>query len=114
MRNSSVISQSRAEVSPGAGGADRASVRPWIVKIPARDRADQTIVDNQIVDGVRRALEVSGYPQLCGIRVSCENGRLTLEGHIGSYYLKQVAQTVLKNIPGIHAIANDLQVVSCR
>lgn len=66
--------------------------------------------DHSIVDAAYRALRASGYGQLRGLSVHCDNGRVTLQGRVPTFYLKQVAQSVLKPIHGITDIDNDLSV----
>lgn len=66
--------------------------------------------DRLIVDSVHRALRASGYGQLLNLRAHCEQGRVTLQGCVPTYYLKQVAQSVLKAIDGIRDIDNDVKV----
>jgi osmotically-inducible protein OsmY len=55
-------------------------------------------------------LRKSGYRQLR--RVSCEfhEGVLTLRGQVSSFYLKQVAQTLIGRLDGVGAINNRLDV----
>ncbi|QEL16740.1 BON domain-containing protein [Limnoglobus roseus] len=45
------------------------------------------------------------------IGVAAENGVVTLAGHVGSPDLKAVAEAAVKRIAGVHAVANDLEVV---
>ena len=58
----------------------------------------------------RLRLRRSGYSQL-GV-VSCEfhEGVLTLRGRVSTFYLKQVAQTVIRNLDGVGEINNRLEV----
>jgi hypothetical protein len=57
-------------------------------------------------------LRRSGYPALQ--HISCEScaGVLTLRGHLPSYYLKQVAQTVVALIEGVDRIDNQIEVMA--
>lgn len=66
--------------------------------------------DRLIVDSVHRALRASGYGQLLKLRAQCQHGCVTLQGCVPTYYLKQVAQSVLKAIDGIRDIDNDVRV----
>ncbi len=43
--------------------------------------------------------------------VSYESGRLVLTGRLPSFYLKQVLQTLLEDLPGVTEIDNRMQVV---
>jgi len=61
---------------------------------------------------VERRLQRSGYTALS--RVSCEfqkeSGVLHLRGAVGSHYLKQVAQELVRDIEGVHSVDNQIRV----
>jgi len=46
-------------------------------------------------------------------RVSCEYraGELILRGELPSYFLKQMAQTAVANLPGVERVVNHIDVV---
>jgi osmotically-inducible protein OsmY len=46
------------------------------------------------------------------IRCDYEGGILTLHGNVPSFYLKQVLQSILKDVPGVARIDNRVEVVS--
>lgn len=46
------------------------------------------------------------------IRCDFDAGVLTLRGNVPSFYLKQVLQSILKDIPGVARIDNRVDVVS--
>lgn len=69
-------------------------------------------MDRMIVDSAHRALRASGYGQLLKLKAQCDQGRVTLQGCVPTYYLKQVAQSVLNSIDGIRDIANDVKVIT--
>jgi osmotically-inducible protein OsmY len=71
-------------------------------------------LDRLIVDNVQRALRASGYGQLLKLKAFCEHGRVTLQGCVPTYYLKQVAQSVLRSIDGIRDIDNDVKVTTVK
>ena len=71
--------------------------------------------DEPLVDQVRQALVGCGYDQLRRIRVSATpTGRVRLDGRVGSFYLKQVAQTAALSVLGVKRVENDLQVCAER
>jgi osmotically-inducible protein OsmY len=70
--------------------------------------------DRSIVDAVYRALRASGYCQLLRLQVYCDHGRVTLQGRLPTFYLKQVAQSALRSIHGIRDIDNDITVLSSK
>lgn len=70
------------------------------------------MTDEEIIGFVHQALHSSGYRQFRNLKAYCDNGRVTLQGCLPSYYLKQVAQTIVLASAGVHDIDNDLRVVS--
>jgi len=64
----------------------------------------------QIVEAVMCRLQKCGYPALGTIRVDFHEGVLVLRGHLPSYYLKQVAQTVVARVEGVQQVDNRVQV----
>ena len=75
------------------------------------DRADRQV---GVEDVVRRRLAESCYFSCRPKQIECEyrDGVLTLRGRVPSFYLKQMAQTVLKEINGVERIDNQVDVVS--
>jgi osmotically-inducible protein OsmY len=57
-------------------------------------------------------LQESSYPSVR--RVVCEfhGGMLTLRGRVSSYYLKQIAQTLILGMKGVEGIDNQLEVLT--
>ena len=45
------------------------------------------------------------------VHFETDNGRVTLNGSVGSYFEKQMAQEALRRIEGIKSIENQLEVV---
>ena len=72
------------------------------------------VTDELIVDLVRRALHASPYGQLPHLQAYCDNGRVTLQGRLPTYYLKQVAQVLIDAVPGVRDVDNDVSVFSPR
>jgi osmotically-inducible protein OsmY len=68
------------------------------------------MVDTQIVDRARTALERSPHLGRKQLRLEARAGRLTLRGIVDSYYQKQMAQETLRKIDGIQSIDNLLEV----
>lgn len=67
--------------------------------------------DDQILREVVSALCHSGYAQLRTISSYCHHGRVILQGRITTRFLKQVAQDVVRNVPNVKDVDNDLHVV---
>jgi len=70
------------------------------------------LTDEVILDSVYHALNVSGYQQLRQVQAYCHGGRVTLQGNLPTYYLKQLAQSVIHSLAGVQDIDNDVKVVS--
>lgn len=87
------------------------------VKVPhlaSPSRNATTGLDDQILKKVQHVLHHSGYEQLRRVRTFCRHGRIVLQGRISTYYLKQVAQELVRNVSEVHDIDNDLLVVCCQ
>ena len=72
------------------------------------------MTDEQIVVLVNEALRSTGFRQFQGLKVYCDNGRVTLQGQLPTYYLKQVAQTTIRTVDGVRDIDNDVKVLKSR
>lgn len=68
--------------------------------IPGRDVAQQAAA----------VLQESGYSALRSIDCSCEEGILVLSGKVPSFYLKQVAQTLVSKLAEGGQVLNRLDV----
>jgi len=64
-----------------------------------------------ILENARLCLRHSAYPELWKITCDFCQGVLTLQGVVGSYFLKQLARTAVIGVVGVEEIANRLQVV---
>jgi osmotically-inducible protein OsmY len=92
-----------------------------LLVLPTRDREDepidaavlakQCLEDLRLAERVARALGATGYPSLRRIEVSVGNRLAFLQGQVPSYYMKQVAQAVALNVPGVQELRNELEVV---
>ena len=60
---------------------------------------------------VGRALHGSSHIGLRNIRCDFADGIVTLTGVVVSYYLKQVAQTIVGRLPDVRQVHNELCVV---
>jgi osmotically-inducible protein OsmY len=67
--------------------------------------------DSQILNRAKQAIHGCGYEQLRRIRMYCHHGRITLQGRVTTYYLKQVAQEVVRIVPHVRDIDSDLHVI---
>ena len=60
---------------------------------------------------VERALHGSSHCGLRGVRCQFVDGSVTLSGVVVSYYLKQIAQTIVGRLPHVRRVHNQLRVV---
>jgi hypothetical protein len=68
----------------------------------------------RIADLARQRLGGTSYQFLRFVDCCFQNGVLTLRGRVPSFYLKQMAQSLLANIEGVDRIDNRVDVVSPR
>ena len=54
----------------------------------------------------------SGYHELHFVSCNFHEGVLTLRGRVSSFYLKQVAQTAIRDLDGVGEVNNRLEVVA--
>ena len=59
---------------------------------------------------VERIYQASHYRTIRQLTCRFEGGVLTISGRLSSYYLKQLAQTMIRGVEGIEYIVNDVQV----
>lgn len=71
-------------------------------------------LSEEVLDGVKCRLVRSCHfmRHWREIGVDFRDGILTLRGSVPSFYLKQVLQSILKDIPGVDRIDNRVDVVS--
>lgn len=63
-----------------------------------------------VVAVAERRLEDSGYRVLRQVRCRFEAGTLTLSGRVPSFYMKQVAQTLVMTLHNVQCVDNRLDV----
>lgn len=78
------------------------------------ERAITSELDRRIADTVYQVLKATGYGQLMSLEVHCHQGQVRLEGCVSSYYLKQVAQSVLNSVDGVTGIDNAVTVICAK
>jgi osmotically-inducible protein OsmY len=86
---------------------DRAE-RRWI---PMREQGTVPSKEKLLVQAdAQSRLRTSGYHELHLISCAFHEGVLTLRGHVSSFHLKQVAQTLIRDVDGVGEINNRLEV----
>ena len=78
-----------------------------------RPRPDQQ-QDHRIADLARQLLTGSPYASLQRLQCDCQGGVLKISGRLPSFYLKQLAQSCVRSVDGVHAIDNQVEVVDLR
>ncbi len=68
----------------------------------------------QVAHQAKERLGSTSYHFLRFVDCCYQNGVLTLRGRVPSFYLKQMAQSVLANLEGVDRIDNRVDVVSPR
>jgi osmotically-inducible protein OsmY len=80
----------------------------------APDRRDSTNapVSREMAPGglAEGLLRNSAYLALRRVRCEFHDGTATLNGRLPSYYLKQVAQTLVAQMAGVNAVINHIEV----
>lgn len=66
-------------------------------------KAIQAMVESQ--------MRKSGYYELRGVSCDFHEGVLTLRGTVDSYYLKQLAQSLVFHLKGVQELSNRLEVI---
>jgi osmotically-inducible protein OsmY len=63
-----------------------------------------------VLEDLRRRLKETGYHELRQLDVTYHEGLVVLRGRVGSYYVKQLAQSVLMRVEGICLLVNSIEV----
>lgn len=81
---------------------------------PARNTIRPSAARNEesLPSLARAALAESGYPPLARIECEAVQGTLVLSGVVSSFYLKQIAQTVVMQLEAAHGVENRVEVQS--
>jgi osmotically-inducible protein OsmY len=85
-----------------------------VVASVSSDHGGESRSSDEIAQAAASSLRSGPYPVLRNISCRCESGQLTLTGAVGSFYLKQIAQTIVARVPGVGRIDNRLEVLSSR
>jgi osmotically-inducible protein OsmY len=66
----------------------------------------------RVVEGAENCLRHNSYLALKNVQCDFHEGVLTLKGCLPTYYLKQMAQSVVGRIEGVKRIVNEIEVVA--
>jgi hypothetical protein len=106
--------------------------RPHVGSILDRPRNPRMIAESTICDTLQRKspdpcssgddslrtialrlLQSSGYSALRGLRCEVTDSVVIVQGVVSSYFLKQMAQTVLRQLDGVENVRNLVEVRQC-
>ncbi len=69
--------------------------------------------DQQLAELARHAIESSRLRAWADqLRIDCHAGTVTLSGYLRSFYLKQILQTIILNLPSVQRVENHVEVRS--
>lgn len=72
---------------------------------------NSTSHDRDLVTRVNSVIRNCGRPEMRCVSIQAENGCVTLCGEVATYYAKQVAQTLARDVDGVAAIRNQINVL---
>lgn len=78
---------------------------------PPQPPTDALQALSQLMGDVRRVLDHSGYEDLQAIEVQVPYPEVVLRGTVSRYFLKQLAQELVKRVPGVEVLRNEVVVV---
>lgn len=66
----------------------------------------------QLLAKIQRVLEASGYPEIQQISVKVGPTEISLHGRVSSFFQKQLAQELVKRIPHLPSLRNEILVAA--
>ncbi|HVX12761.1 MAG TPA: BON domain-containing protein [Pirellulales bacterium] len=77
---------------------------------PASLAPEFTAGSGGIVEQARHRLQASPYPSHRQLRCSFRDGVLTVDGHVSSYYLRQMAWALLADLEAVEEFVDHIEV----
>lgn len=71
---------------------------------------EATLSATPLFDQVQVALSASSYLSAGEVQVETTDGRVRLQGTVGTFYQKQMAQELVRRVDGVEIVENKLQV----
>jgi osmotically-inducible protein OsmY len=65
---------------------------------------------DSLAEEADRVLSESAYPDLRRLQCDCHDGIISIRGRLPSYFLKQMAQTIVSRISGVRRVSNQINV----
>jgi osmotically-inducible protein OsmY len=74
------------------------------------DKVTEVNRQDSLADKVCERVSNSSYAALRRVQVNHEAGKVTLQGRVPTYFLKQVAQSIAAEVVGARCVVNNLEV----
>jgi len=71
---------------------------------------DSSLLDPPLLDKLRGVLSNSHFLSPRQVQIETTGGNVRLEGTVGSFYQKQMAQELVRRVDGVETVENQLQV----
>jgi osmotically-inducible protein OsmY len=81
-----------------------------VVRSTDKNGLINSVAPDEVASEASRRLRMSGRRSLGKIACDCDGGVLSLQGEVPSFYLKQIAQTLVADMDGVSRIDNCLTV----
>lgn len=80
-----------------------------VTQNPATPRSRLSLAEMDcLLSQVRHSLHDGGYPELRRISPQIQDSIVVLTGHVTTWHLKQMAQTVVRRLDGVSGVMNQL------
>jgi osmotically-inducible protein OsmY len=84
------------------------SIDSGIALLPASELGTDSLLRDAVIQGLRR----SGYRALSDLKCDVTGGVVSLSGVVPSFFMKQIAQTIILRMGTVERLANQLEVQS--
>ncbi len=71
---------------------------------------ESSLLDPPLLDKLRGVLSKSHFLSPRQVQIETTGGNVRLEGTVGSFYQKQMAQELVRRVDGVETVENQLQV----
>lgn len=81
-----------------------------VESVENRVSASDSSPELAVLAAARAALSASPYRAVRGVQCTLDRDRLRLQGRLGSYFHKQLAQETVAHLPGVTGVINAVEV----
>ncbi len=78
--------------------------------LTATPLVDSPLLETPLLEKLRGALSQSHFLSPRQVQIETIGGNVRLEGTVGSFYQKQMAQELVRRVDGVETVENQLQV----